>query len=79
MKSGYWASKSALCPFYKCQNAQVIVCTGEENGSNLHYSFATPAQRKAFERAHCESCYKGCKGYQHHVQRIEEAEKIGET
>lgn len=72
MKSHYWCSKSALCPFYKCQNAQTIICSGQEAGSNLHYSFATPNQRKEFERAHCESCYQGCKGYMHHVQLLEE-------
>lgn len=60
MKSKRYASASAKCPYYKAQEAQIIFCTGIEEGHALHQAFATPMQRKLYGRMYCETDWTRC-------------------
>lgn len=60
MKSGRYASTKALCPYYKCQDAQKIYCTGLQPGHVVHQAFSTPRERKAFCRLFCEDKWDCC-------------------
>ena len=60
MKSHRYASASVRCPYYKAQEAQIIYCNGIVDGHALHQAFASPIQRKLFERMYCENEWERC-------------------
>lgn len=65
----------AICPFYKDQERQKIICEGLEQGSSLHLTFATPDMRRAFEIGHCKCWdYEKCPLAEMHSKRYSEEE-----
>lgn len=60
MKSGRYTSAKALCPYYKCQDAQKIYCSGLRTGHVVHQAFSTPGERKNFCKLFCESAWDMC-------------------
>lgn len=63
MKSGRWASTKALCPYYKEQDYQRIICAGFLPNSCVHLTFGNAIDRKAYEQLFCETNYKACPIY----------------
>lgn len=49
-----------LCPYYKCDERQMIYCEGIEENSAIHMAFSTPQQRKEYENQYCKQCWAGC-------------------
>lgn len=64
MKGNRWTSVKVLCPYYKAQTTHEIICVGLEPNSNIHLSYASPDQRKAYEECHCMNDYQKCMVFQ---------------
>ncbi len=48
------------CPFYKFEERSTVTCEGVQEGSNIRISFASPTDRKDYEREMCCKNYKRC-------------------
>ena len=56
-------SKSAICPFYKYEGAQVIYCYGIQKGSATHVAFSDRDAAHSYKKEHCRSDYEKCRIY----------------
>ena len=62
----------AICPYYKDEEKQKVYCEGLCEQSSIHLAFASPPQRREFERSHCKSWeYEKCPLAQMHKQRYD--------
>lgn len=48
------------CPYYKCEDKQMVYCEGVEENSAIHVAFSTPQQRKDYEGEFCKKCWEHC-------------------
>ena len=73
--SNHAPSPVAICPFYKDTDRQKVFCEGLEPNCSIHITFATPEQRKQFERSHCKTWdYEACTLAVMHSKRYEHEE-----
>lgn len=63
MKPGCYMSTSAMCPFYKCENKQKIVCAGLQPATLIHYTFGDGAKCREHKDRYCCSQYQKCPIY----------------
>lgn len=63
MKRGQYVSKSALCPFYKKEDKQMVFCDGVEPNSSTHLAFANASDCQAYKHKHCRNEYTECEVY----------------
>ena len=63
MKRGQYVAKSALCPFYKREDQQMIVCDGVEPNSTTHLAFSNASECRAYKQKHCRNEYTECEVY----------------
>lgn len=65
-----------LCPFYKSESGNKIICEGLGPHSSLHMCFGDAAARKRYEMRFCKSWeYEGCKLAELHEKRYEDPEE----
>lgn len=55
-----WTSEKTLCPYYRCEERQVIHCEGPLPGTSLHLAFNSPRRLKLHKGAYCDGCFDGC-------------------
>lgn len=60
MKPGCYMSTSALCPYYKCESKQKIVCAGPKPLTCIHYTFGDAAECKKHKSTFCCAEYQRC-------------------
>lgn len=53
-------SKSARCPFYRCETRQVIYCQGLTEGQGFHVACRSPRDALAYKKKYCRDRYQGC-------------------
>lgn len=53
-------SNNVICPYYRCEERQVIYCEGVEPNTAIHLAFAIPPQLKDYKKAYCEKAYNYC-------------------
>lgn len=63
MKRGQYISKSALCPFYKREDQQMIICDGVYPNSSTHLAFGNASECLEYKRKHCRKDYNECEIY----------------
>ena len=51
---------SVLCPFYREENAQSVICEGPNRFSKVHLCFTPPSKKKEFKRQYCMAHYREC-------------------
>lgn len=49
-----YTSPAVMCPFYKSENARLIVCEGPSEGSSIHICFGGVKDKENYKRANCE-------------------------
>lgn len=60
MKRKQYIAKSALCPFYKREDQQMIVCSGIEPNTSTHIAFGNASECAAYKQEHCRKNYNEC-------------------
>ena len=53
MKRGCYINVGVQCPYYKCQNSQIIYCTGEEEGQSFHVAFSDRGKKAVWQKKYC--------------------------
>lgn len=48
-----FVSNACLCPYYKAQNRNEVICQGPRAGTSLHLAFSSPAERKDYQKVTC--------------------------
>ena len=54
------SSPNVVCPYYRCEERQKIICEGVERNTKINLTFATPPQLKNYKSRFCEGKYGGC-------------------
>ena len=53
-------SMLAKCPYYKCESKCIVYCEGVEENNCIHMAFATPPQKRDFEKEFCRAGWWKC-------------------
>lgn len=53
-------SNRVICPFYHCEERQVLYCEGLRENTAIHLAFAFAPELKAYRAKHCETAYTDC-------------------
>ena len=53
-------TKDVVCPYYKYEAPQMIYCEGVDENTALHLAFDAKYRMKAYIKARCCGCWKGC-------------------
>lgn len=48
------------CPYYRCEDKEMIFCENLVDGTNLRLHFNTPPDRKCHENIYCKGDYHRC-------------------
>ncbi|MGM9548254.1 MAG: hypothetical protein ACI3V5_00200 [Faecousia sp.] len=48
------------CPYYKCEERQLLFCEGVQEGTALHLAFSTPDGLAEYKNRFCKGRYCGC-------------------
>ena len=75
MVAKHKTSISVICPFYKCEERQVIYCEGLSDGTAIHLAFAYPPKLKEYKASYCEDCFDECRIAKMLTQKWEEEEE----
>ena len=54
-------SNNVICPFYLCEERQVVYCEGVEDGTSIHLGFNRPPALKEYKKQFCETQYCKCR------------------
>ena len=60
MKKNQYKCKTAVCPFYKKEDKQVIYCEGVTANSSVHLAFGIAEECKEYKQTRCRGNYKQC-------------------
>lgn len=53
-------SNKVICPFYRCEERQMIYCEGVMAGTGINLTFAEPEGKKQYKIRCCEAKYDDC-------------------
>lgn len=54
-------SPYAICPFYHYYDGHKLCCEGVSEHSTIHLAFASPVERRDYEKRYCHSKYRECR------------------
>ena len=54
-------SSNIMCPFYKCEERQVLYCEGLYSGTSIHLGFSYPAALSEYRDTYCRENYNECR------------------
>ena len=73
VKRNQYRCKTAMCPFYKKEDRQIIYCGGVADNSSIHLAFGFASSCNDYKTHRCRDDYQGC-----HIYRMLEDIHYGE-
>lgn len=49
-----------VCPFYKRNESQMIICEGVKKGTTVHLAFSDSTELKSYKKEYCKCRYQDC-------------------
>ena len=53
-------SNNVVCPYYRCEERQMIYCEGVMPETGINLTFARPEMKKEYKLRYCEAKYGDC-------------------